>query len=337
VKLSAVVGHARVVARLGAAAARGRVPHAVLVLGPAGVGKRAVADAFAARLLCDTPVGVDACGTCAQCTRVAAGTHPDLQVVVRESERRDIRIEQVRELARWLGLQPLMTRRKIAIVDEAQCLNESAQNALLKTLEEPPPSSVLVLLSTSAALMLPTVRSRCQVLRLDPLSADAVVTVLVARGLEPARAARLAPLAEGAPGRVLALEAEAAARARERVLAELPRLAALDAPALGHLAQDLARGPSDAALATALAWYRDVLHAHVAGDAIPPANADVAAAVREAAAGTSVPRLLRQLTVVCDTIDGISRNANRTLALETMLLRLRAVDRGDDIEWTGSR
>jgi DNA polymerase-3 subunit delta' len=337
VKLSEVVGHARAVGRLGAAATSGRVPHAVLLLGPPGVGKRAVADAFAARLLCAAPAAADACGTCAQCTRVAAGTHPDLQVVTRDRERRDIRIEQVRELTRWLGLQPLMTARKVAIIDEAQCLNENGQNALLKTLEEPPASSVLVLLATSAALMLPTVRSRCQVLRLDPLPADDVVRVLVAHGVAPERARGLAPLAEGAPGRVLALEGEDAARARERVLGDLPRLAGLDAPAISALAQELARGPADAALATAVSWYRDLLHARLAGEAVPPTNEDVAETVRTTAAVASVPRLLRQLGVVCDTIDGIARNANRTLALETMLLRLRAVERGDDIEWTDSR
>lgn len=336
-KLSAVVGHPRAIARLAAAAESGRVPHAVLLLGPAGVGKRTLADAFAARLLCDAPVRADACGTCAQCTRVAAGTHPDLQIVTRESERRDIRIEQVRELTRWLGLQPLMTDRKVAIVDEAQCLNENGQNALLKTLEEPPASSVLVLLATSAALMLPTVRSRCQVLRLDPLAADDVVQILVANGVDAERARRLAPLAEGAPGRMLALGGEEATRARDRMLADLPRLAALDAPAISALAQELSRGPSDAALATAVSWYRDVLHARLADEALRPTNEDVADAVRTSATGASVPRLLRQLAVVCDTIDGIARNANRTLALETMLLRLRAVERGDDIEWTGIR
>src|SRR5262249_49087135 len=144
--------------------------------------------------------------TCAQCTRVAAGTHPDLRVVAREEERRDVRIEQVRELTRWLALQPLMAARKVGIVDDAHCLNEHGQNALLKTLEEPPGASVLVLIATSAALMLPTVRSRCQILRLEALPPDAVAGVLAARGIPAERHAALAALAEGSPGRALALD-----------------------------------------------------------------------------------------------------------------------------------
>src|SRR5205823_13403059 len=111
---------------------------------------------------CAAPVAGDACQACAHCTRVAAGTHPDLRTVERDAERRDIRIEQVRELARWLALQPLMAHRKVAIIDGAHCLSEPAQNALLKTLEEPPPSAVLLLTAAAAALLLPTVRSRCQ-------------------------------------------------------------------------------------------------------------------------------------------------------------------------------
>src|SRR5262249_61400487 len=100
---------------------------------------------------------------------VAAGTHPDVRVVVREEDRRDIRIEQVRELTRWLSLQPLMASRKVAIVDGAHELNEHGQNALLRTLEEPPVGSHVLLLASAASLLLPTVRSRCQVVRLDRL------------------------------------------------------------------------------------------------------------------------------------------------------------------------
>jgi len=328
VRFADVIGHERAVARLRAAAAR--TPHAVLVLGPAGVGKRAVADAFVARLLCATPADDDACGACAHCTRLAAGTHPDLHVVARDDERRDIRIEQVRGLVRWLALQPLMAARKVAIVDGAHELNEHGQNALLKTLEEPPGGSVLILLAAAAALVLPTVRSRCRLVRLDPLDDDAVARVLAARGVPPDEARVLAPLAEGAPGRALALGGDAAAAARTRALATLPRLAAQDAAALSALAQEWTRGPLDAALSTTVAWYRDVLHARVAGDALPLRNRDVAAAVAAAAAAADPARVLRQLATVCDTIAALERNANRMLAVEAMLLQLRALERGDE-------
>jgi DNA polymerase-3 subunit delta' len=330
---AAVVGHGAPVAGLRRAAAEGRVPGAVLLLGPPGIGKRAVADAFAARLLCRTPRADDACGECPQCSRVAAGTHPDLHVVVREDERRDVRIEQVRELTRWLALQPLMADRKVGIVDDAHCLNEHAQNALLKTLEEPPGASVLVLVASAAAHVLPTVRSRCRIVRLDPLPPDDVARVLAARGIPPDRVGPLAAMAEGSPGRALTLAGEEQTRARERILAALARLHELPAHELSNVAQDVARGAVDAALAAALGWYRDVLETAVGGGDVALRNPAAASAVRAAADRIAVPAVLRQLELVCDTIADLENNANRMLSVDTMLLSLREIERGS---WTSA-
>lgn len=322
-----VVGHERAAARLRRAVSDGRQPGAVLVLGPPGVGKRALADAFTALLLCDAPVDGDACGVCAQCTRVAAGTHPDVRVVARDEDRRDVRIEQVRDLTRWLALQPLMAGRKVGIIDDAHCLNEHGQNALLKTLEEPPGSAVLVLVATYPSLLLPTVRSRCQLVRLDPLPADAVARVLEAHGVPPERAGLLAPLAEGSPGQALAMDGEDERAARQRMLAELPRLATLSAREISDLAQEVSRGSLDAALAAATAFYRDVLQTALLGDALPLRNPTTVDDVRTTAARLSPDALLRQLAVVCDTITDLGKNANRMLSVETMLLWLRDIER----------
>jgi len=327
VRFADVVGHAAAVARLRRAASEARVPGAILLLGPPGVGKRALADALAPRLLCQAPAGDDACGTCAQCTRVAAGTHPDLHVITREEERRDVRIEQVRELTRWLSLQPLMAARKVGIIDDAHCLNEHGQNALLKTLEDPPGASVLVLIASSPALILPTVRSRCQIVRLDPLPPDAVARVLAARGVPADRHATLTAIAEGSPGRALALDGPEQSRARERVLAALPALRDLPAHDLSKLAQEISRGELEASLAAVLGWYRDVLQTVLVGDAMPLRNPGVASAVRAAASRLAPESVLRQLEVVCDTIADLDKNANRMLSIETMLLWLREIER----------
>jgi DNA polymerase-3 subunit delta' len=316
-----------------------RVPTAFLFLGPEGVGKRALADAFAARLLCETPADDDACTVCAQCTRVAAGSHPDVRLIVRDEGRRDIRIEQVRELCRWLTLQPLMAARKLAVVDGAHELNEHGQNALLRTLEEPPGRSVIVLLATSAALLLPTVRSRCQVVRLDPLVPAEVAAVLLARGLAPERAALLAGLAEGSPGRALALDADDVAKVRARVLTALPTLPTASAADLSALAQELARGPLDAALAALVAFYRDLLQVGLGANTLPLRTAGAEEVVQATAPRRPPAARLRQLEAVCDTLDALGRNANRQLALETMLLVLRDIERGgtgalDGSAWT---
>jgi DNA polymerase-3 subunit delta' len=327
VKFADVVGHERAIARLARSAAEDRVPGGILLLGPPGIGKRLVAEALAARLVCAEPSAGDACGVCAHCTRLAAGTHPDVRIVVRDEDRRDVRIEQVRELSRWLALQPLMAARKVAILDDAHCLNEHGQNALLKTLEEPPGRSVLVLVSSSAALLLPTVRSRCRIVRLDPLPAEVVARVLVARGVPAERAVQLAALSAGSPGRALAMEGEPETRARERMLDVLPRLRELGAKELSDVAQELSRGAFDAGLATAVGWYRDVLETALAADTRPLRNPAAATAIRAAAARQSSAVLLRQLQAVCDTILDLEKNANRMLSLETMLLMLRDADR----------
>jgi DNA polymerase-3 subunit delta' len=322
-----VVGHARAIARLQRTVAGERLPGAVLLLGPSGIGKRRLAGALATRVLCAEPAGDDSCGRCAQCTRVAAGTHPDLRIVARDEERRDIRIEQVRETTRWLALRPLMAARKVALIDGAHCLSEPAQNALLKTLEEPPPNATVVLIAPAAALLLPTVRSRCQIVRLDPLSADDVVRVLTSEGVPPERACELAALAEGCPGRVLELEAEEAAGARADVLATLSALHGLGADQIAARAQKLSRGALETALAAAVAFYRDVLQTALVGDELALRNPDAAAAIRALAARLPAPVVLRQLEAVCGTIDALGRNANRMLCVETMLLWLRELER----------
>src|SRR5213079_533282 len=176
-----------------------------------------------------------------------------------------------------------MAARKVGVLDDAHCLSEQAQNALLKTLEEPPGAPVLVLVASSAALLLPTVRSRCQVVRLDPLPAPEVVRVLEASGVPAEQANQLAPLAEGSPGRALALAGEAEKRARALVLRDLPRLRELGADELSRTAQELSRGALDAGLATALAWYRDALETALVGDGAALRNPAAADDVRRAA------------------------------------------------------
>ena len=327
-KLADVLGHDATVAELRRVIAAERVPAALLLLGPVGVGKRTLADALAARLLCAAGAD-DACCVCPQCTRVAGGTHPDLRVVVRDADRKDVRTEQIRELTRWLSLTPLMAGRKVAIVDGAHEVNEHGQNALLKTLEEPPGRTVLVLTASAPSLLLPTVRSRCRQVRLDPLPPPLVRRIIEARGIEAGEAGVLASLAEGSPGRALALAGEDEQKARRTVLETLPALRTLDASEISRRAQELARGAGDAGLAVMLSWYRDGLEAALLGPDAALRLPAHAADIRAAAGRLDAATVLRQLEAVCDTIRDIERNANRTLAIETLLLWLRQVERGD--------
>ncbi|NPV60252.1 MAG: DNA polymerase III subunit delta' [Actinobacteria bacterium] len=193
-----VFGQERALAYLRGILERDEVPHALLFTGPRGVGKRTSALLFSAALLCSSgsPDG------CESCRKVARGVHPDLHLV--EPEGLQIRIEQVRELERQLSLKPQESRRKVAVIDEAESMNESAANAFLKTLEEPPRDTCIILVAAGADDLLPTVASRCHEVRFSPLGKRDVEEYLQRKlGMDSADAERLARLSGGIFGRAL--------------------------------------------------------------------------------------------------------------------------------------
>jgi DNA polymerase-3 subunit delta' len=205
-----IFGHDDVVKCFRQATRQGRLASSFLFVGPEGVGKRSFALRLAQSLLCQTRSEelLEACGSCPACTQVAAGTHPDLEVVSRPPDKAFIPLElligdkehRMQEgLCHNLSLRPFMGGRKIAIIDDADYLNPEGANCLLKTLEEPPPRSVLILIGTSPARQLPTIRSRCQLVRFRPLDVATVASLLLTQGVasDAQEAQRLAEISEG--------------------------------------------------------------------------------------------------------------------------------------------
>jgi DNA polymerase-3 subunit delta' len=187
---------------------RGRLAHAYLFTGAPGVGKRHFADELAKALLCEQPPGshLEACDACPACALVEAGTHPDLYIATRPEEGLDLPIEVVRELCRSFALKSARGRGKVAILDDADDLSVPAANCFLKTLEEPPPRSVLLVIGTSADRQLPTIVSRCQVVWFQPLAPPLVAELLRAQGIEDETLLeRLVRLSGGSPGQARAL------------------------------------------------------------------------------------------------------------------------------------
>lgn len=219
-------GHEALIEKFHDAVQRGRLAHAFLFVGPVGIGKRLFAHEFAKTILCEnaTPEKWQACERCSSCQLVEAGTHPDLVVAGRPEGKNEVPIDVVRELCRSLSLKASRGRAKIAILDDADDLNPYSANSFLKTLEEPPAGSVLILIGTSTDLQLPTIVSRCQVVHFKPLP-DAVLTELLkAQGVTDAMLIeRVVRQSGGSPGQALALADPALWDFRKTLLQALTR------------------------------------------------------------------------------------------------------------------
>jgi DNA polymerase-3 subunit delta' len=213
-------GHDAARAQLVTAFRRGRLAHAYLFTGPPGVGKHLFAIEFTRALLCDRPPApLTACGTCPSCAQVGAGTHPDYFTVRTPADKHELPVETMREFCGSLALKPIRGPRKVGLVEDADDFNEESANCFLKTLEEPPSGSVLILLATTAERQLPTILSRCQVVRFHPLPAAELKAVLAEHGVtDPVRVDRLVRLAGGSPGRALALSDDVLWAFRETLL-----------------------------------------------------------------------------------------------------------------------
>jgi len=184
-----------------------RLAHAVLVVGPAGSGKRTLAREVGKALLCEEGAG-DACDACRDCRLVEHGNHPDFGVFEREAGQSLVSVETARTLQGALALKPFRGSRKVAVLPEAHRLSEAAANCLLKTLEEPPGEAVILLTAQSLGDLLPTIRSRCQVVRMAPLSPAVIAEVLERdHGVPPDAAAYGAAMSGGSLGRALELVA----------------------------------------------------------------------------------------------------------------------------------
>ena len=228
-----IYGHDAVVEQFRRALAAGRLATTYLFIGPEGVGKRSLALKLAQGLLCEASgaSSIDPCGECASCVLGAAGNHPDLHQVAADEGKRNLRIGKFIGdgddrnrvgLCHDISLRPMIGRRKVAVIDDADWLTPDAANCMLKTLEEPPPGAVMFLLGTSRGRQLPTILSRSQVVRLQPLSAEDMSQVLLTRGVvaDAAVAEHLARQSDGTVTSALELADAELCQMRNRFAAQ---------------------------------------------------------------------------------------------------------------------
>ena len=199
----------------------GRIAYAFLLSGPHGTGKRTCANYLTQTILCASPQAP--CGQCPACKKVLAGLHPDVHVV--GEEEKSISVDTIRALRDQLALRPFEADRHIALIPRADRMTAQAQNALLKTLEEPAGGNVFFLLTDQPGAMLPTIVSRCRRLRFSPVSVEACAEILAEKGVEPGRARLAAACAQGAVGRALEIAGdEDYLPLREKALSSLKAL-----------------------------------------------------------------------------------------------------------------
>jgi DNA polymerase-3 subunit delta' len=333
-----VVGHVRLIDLLSRSVAGGTLPPSLLFAGPAGIGKRLTALAVAQSLNCTQGStfkvhgsGADACGTCAACTRIARGVHPDV-LFVSPGDSGAIKIDQVRDIVDRAQYRPFEGRRRVVIIDEADALVPPAQNALLKTLEEPTPSSVFILVTAHPDMLLPTVLSRCPQLRFRPLSAADIAAALMARGHHEAEARAVAATADGSLGQALQASAGELVESRDLAQRVLTQAAAQQDPARRiDAAKELLTKPSGGAserdqLATHLramaVLLRDVEVLATGADERTLANADVRPALDRLTTAYRGERGTRAFAAVDRALLALQRNAGVKLVADWLVLQL---------------
>jgi DNA polymerase-3 subunit delta' len=342
-----VVGHVRLIDLLSRSVAGGTLPPSLLFAGPAGIGKRLTALAVAQALNCtnttkgstNTTKGsglraegsLDACGICPACTRIARGVHPDV-LFVSPGDSGAIKIDQVRDIVDRSQYRPFEGRRRVVIINEADALVPPAQNALLKTLEEPTPSSVFILVTARPDMLLPTVLSRCPQLRFRPLSAADIATALMARGKSDSEAHAVAALADGSLGQALQASAGELVESRDLAQKVLEKAAAQPDPARRiETAQQLITKPASGLserdqLATHLramaVLLRDVEVVATGADERALANADVRPALERLSTTYRGERGTRAFAAVDRALLALQRNAGVKLVADWLVLQL---------------
>lgn len=320
-----VFGASAVEERFRQTLARGRLASTYLFVGPGGVGKRLFALRLARALLCLEPDGLRACGRCDSCRLDSAGTHPDLLQVAKPEGKSTLPLELFlgkpdargrSGLCHDLALRPLVGTRRVAVIDDADHFSIESANCLLKTLEEPPPHSVLFLVGTSLARQLPTIRSRSQVVRFAPLAEEEVAAILqgAPHHMPPEEASLLAAASGGSVAGALAANDEGRRDAVEAVVA------CLAAPQLDpiRLAKALEEGAKGAGAEASARRQR--MH-----DLLAAMIGRYRAGLRQAATGAESDGLLDALEVCLDAEEALGRNANQSALIQWLVCSLARI------------
>lgn len=329
-----IFGQDHLLKRLEPTLKQGRQSHAYLLYGPPHVGKMTLAINLAQALNCPEGSGAP-CGSCAQCTRTAAGHHADIRTLAPgqgedgRAPKTVIGIDAVKEVIRRVSLNPYEGSCSVVIVDGAESMSDDAANALLKTLEEPPPQVMFLLLTTDEGAVLPTIRSRCQSMGLNPLSKEMMVEQLVTRHQATAeQAEQLFRLSRGCLGwAISALEDAQVLEQREADLDKMQETLQAGLETRFTYANEVAtlfgsnRDAAKDLLALWLRWWRDLLLIKEGAETFLH-NSDHEESLKTQASGLSTAEIVQFINRLMQTMSNLDSNVSPRLAMEVLMLNL---------------
>ncbi|CAI8713729.1 DNA polymerase III subunit delta' [Pseudomonas chlororaphis] len=309
-------------------AGRAQHAHAYLLHGPAGIGKRALAERLMARLLCQHPAGLDACGQCKSCLLLQAGSHPDNYVLEPEEADKAIKVDQVRDLVSFVVQTAQLGGRKVVLIEPVESMNINASNALLKSLEEPSGDTVLLLVSHQPSRLLPTIKSRC-VQQACPLPSEAMSLQWLSKALPDCseeERVELLTLAAGSPLAAVSLQAQGAREQRAQVVDGVKKLLKQQ-----QSPTQLAEGWNAVPLLLLFDWFCDwsslILRYQLTQDEEGLGLADMRKVVQYLAQKSSQAKVLEiQDWILAQRQKVLNKaNLNRVLLLEALLVQWAAL------------
>jgi DNA polymerase III subunit delta' len=319
-----IYGHEKKIEIIQKALAQKRIGHAYLFSGIPAVGKKTIAWEFVKALNCEKEDALhDSCGECSSCRKIQRGNHPDVFSV--EADGQFIRIDAIREIQEQMKCKPLEARRRVFVIDDADKMNDQAANALLKILEEPSPSNILILVTARPYSMPSTIISRCQHMRFNPLRFDTVAKFLVDRiGMDDQRALLLAGLSGGSLGHAMELNEDDIVVYRTELIKLLSITQRNDPFSLINFASFLGQGKKEIkqGLNILSTIFRDALVFKETQKNEMLVNQDNSSFISIQAARLSGGQILQNIALVERAGETIDQNVNKSLTLETMAFKL---------------